>query len=196
LVIGLLGLSLPALLVLQWRGKSGSVLDSLSAYYYSDVRDQFVGALCAVSLFLITYMVFEKNLDNFLSLAAGAGALIVALVPTGAPDGSTRASALPVWVHFAAATVFICSLGGICYLFGYREGHRTNREDGGRKTFWMWLHYFCAGLIAAAVLFIALTVRSYGYSLLVGESGAVLAFAVSWIAKGSELAKTFGQSSN
>ena len=188
LVIGLLGLTLPAILVVKTLQRSGDIEGSLSGYYYTDARDLFVGALIAVGVFLMTYMVLEKNLDNFFSLAAGLGALVVALVPTGAPSGVVRFQTLPVWMHFTAAALFIGSLGVISARFGYGERRRTD-PVATHRVFWSWFHYGCAIVILLAVLFIVVTHNGFDKSLLVGESVAVAAFGVSWTAKGSELFK-------
>ena len=160
----------------------------MSGYYYTDARDLFVGALIAVGVFLMTYMVLEKNLDNFFSLAAGLGALVVALVPTGAPSGVVRFQTLPVWMHFTAAALFIGSLGVISARFGYGE-RRSTDPIATHRVFWSWFHYGCAIVILLAVLFIVVTHNGFDKSLLVGESVAVAAFGVSWTAKGSELFK-------
>ncbi len=90
-LIGAGGISLPFVLVLVDHGILGDnplLRGSLSAYYYSGVRDIFVGSLFAVGVFLITYKVVEQNLDNTLSSLAGVAAIVVALFPTGRLPGS------------------------------------------------------------------------------------------------------------
>src|SRR4051794_15891591 len=54
-VIGFIGLALPVALVLgDWGLERGTLLakGSLSAYFYSGMRDVFVGSLCVTGLFL------------------------------------------------------------------------------------------------------------------------------------------------
>jgi hypothetical protein len=89
-LVGAVGIALPFVLVLADRLAFGEPLrDSLSAYYYSGLRDVLVGALCATAAFLITYKVVEPGLDNWLSNVAGIAALVVALFPKRRidPDG-------------------------------------------------------------------------------------------------------------
>ena len=201
-VIGGLGIALPFVLVFV----DGVVLDgdpipltSLSAYYYSGARELFVGTLCATGVFLITYKVAERNLDNTLSLAAGFAVLVVALFPTGLPKDVVVLTPLqdwlgePVveWVHFIAAVTFIVSLAVISYFFGKREGARPLQEGKRRsRRFWQRYHWACAGAIAAALVWIALTeVTGWGpnESLLYGEAVSAWAFGASWLWKGLEL---------
>ncbi len=198
--VGALGVALPILLVLG----DGVVFnldpfprDSLSAYYYSGVRELFVGTLCAIAVFLITYKVADRTLDNTLSILAGLAALTVALFPTGLPEQLQNLTPLQEGlsegaveaVHFTAAAVFILSLGVICYFFGVREGARAPRPKKRSPKFWRLYHWSCAGAIAVAVLWIAVTqvVEGPRTSLLIGETVSVWAFGASWLMKGLEL---------
>jgi hypothetical protein len=201
-MIGTTGILLPVALLLgdlllSGRGPAGR--NSLSAYYWSGGRDVFVGALCAISVFLITYKVVEANLDNTLSVVAGLAALTVALFPTARPDpsvaaltplqerlGETAVSA----VHVAGAVVFIGSLAALSVCFAIREGCRPARPTARcGPRFWRTYHLACAGVIAVAV-------AGFGLSELLGgpdwapaatEVVAVWAFGASWLAKGLEL---------
>lgn len=202
-VIGFIGIFLPiALLVGDWLvlQDTGYPRGSLSAYYHSGMRDLFVGCLCVTALFLITYKVFESNLDNALSLLAGIAALGVAWLPTGRPKGSTSA-ATPLQerlgesgvtvAHFICAGIFICSLGILSYFFGRREGTRPDRDEKERSnTFWRRFHWWCAGAIFVAVAFMLITeIFDWfeSWAILAGEIVAGLAFGLSWLMKGLEL---------
>ncbi len=200
-LVGGMGLLLPLLLFLidsRLFQETPDPRGSLSAYYYSGVRDLFVGALCVTGAFLVTYKVAERNLDNTASIVAGLAALVVALFPTGRPDDALGLTSVQrvfteEWVeriHFGAAAVFILSLGLVSVTFGIREGKRDPSDDQRRSPlFWRRFHIGCAGVIAAAVVFIAfskLVVGPPGY-LLIGEVAAVWAFGASWLMKGLEL---------
>jgi hypothetical protein len=204
--IGLLGIGLPFLLLggdLLFLKGTVRARGSLSAYYYSGMRDEFVGVLFATGIFLITYKVVEHNLDNTLSILAGAAVLSVALFPTGRPGGGgtpltplqeTVGETAVATVHFVGAAVFILSLAAISFLFGVREGKRTRQRNGRRAkmspTFWRRFHWACASVIVLAVVFVVVTKLLAwfdDYSLLVGETAAVLAFGLSWLMKGLEL---------
>lgn len=199
-LVGALGVALPFVLVLG----DGLVFDgepfprdSLSAYYYSGVRELFVGTLSATGVFLITYKVAERTLDNTLSILAGIAALTVAVFPTGLPVCVTQLTPLQERlgesfvkaIHFTAAGIFIMSLGLICLFFGVREGARSPRVGKRSPSFWRRYHWSCAGAIAAAVVWIAVTAVARGpsRSLLIGEAVSVWAFGASWFMKGLEL---------
>jgi hypothetical protein len=201
-VVGALGVALPFMLVLcdgLWFDGDPFPRTSLSAYYYSGVRELFVGTLSATGIFLITYKVAERSLDNTLSLLAGLAVVVVALFPTGLPERVLELTPLQdrlgesavERIHFIAAAAFIVSLAVISYYFGKREGARP-RQEGKRRSrrFWRLYHWVCAGAIGAALLWIALTQLS-GWgpseSLLYGEAVSAWAFGASWLWKGLEL---------
>ena len=200
-LIGALGIALPFALVLIdgiWFDGNPFPRTSLSGYYYSGVRELFVGALSATGVFLIAYKVAEVNLDNTLSVLAGVAVLGVALFPT---DRSSRAIALTplqdrlgettvATIHYASAATFISALAFISFFFGRREGARVTVLGKRSPSFWRAFHWSCAGVIAAALLFILVTeVLGTGpaESLLIGEAVSVWAFGVSWLWKGLEL---------
>jgi hypothetical protein len=210
-LIGLIGVGLPVLLLVgDWLFLQGTprARGSLSAYYYSGMHDAFVGILFATAIFLVTYKVVERRLDNALSILAGIAVMGVALFPTGRPRGEGSLTPLQqslgestvAIVHFTCAGVFIVLLAIISYCFGVDEGGRTQRRGHGRTmlppTFWRRFHKLSALVIVLSVVFMAVTKwRGWfdDYSLLVGESVAVLAFGVSWLMKGMELDVLFGR---
>jgi hypothetical protein len=204
IVVGALGVALPVMLVLGDDRLGGEPVprDSLSAYYYSGVRELFVGALAAIAVFLVCYRVAERSWDNALSLLAGGAVLAVAVFPTGPPARveeltplqRTFGEQLVQTIHFTAAGVFIASLAVISFFFGVREGARPAQEGKRRSPrFWRNYHWFWAGAILAAVLWIGATELTDGLAiwersktLLIGEWVAVWAFAASWLFKGLE----------
>lgn len=199
-MVGALGVALPFVLVLS----DGLLFDgdpfprdSLSSYYYSGARELFVGTLAATGVFLITYKVVERSLDNTLSIVAGLAVSAVALFPTGRPlkelgltplqdrfsEGFVQA------IHFIGAGIFIVSLGVLCVCFGTREGKRSARPNHRSPRFWRRYHFTCAGVIGAALLFIVVAGIAGGpdKALLIGEAFSVWAFGASWLMKGLEL---------
>jgi hypothetical protein len=204
IVVGALGVALPVWLVFGDERLGGTPVprDSLSAYYYSGARELFVGVLAAIAVFLVCYRVAERSWDNGLSLLAGGAVLTVAVFPTGPPAHVEELTPLQnafgvqlvQTIHFTAAGVFIVSLGVISFFFGVREGSRP-REEGQRcsRRFWRNYHWFWAGAILMAVLWIGATELTDGLaiwepskSLLIGEWVAVWAFGASWLLKGME----------
>jgi hypothetical protein len=204
-IIGFIGVSLPIVLIvgdnLLDRG-APTVRGALSDYYYSGLRDFFVGSLFAAAVFLITYKVFERSLSNVLTVVAGLAAFALALFPTHRPEGVTTAltpiqdllgESAASKVHFTSSAIFIVSLAVISFFFGLQEGRRTQQRAGRRARmsprFWRWFHWAAAAIILLAVTFILVTdkTRLTPYSRLIGEVTAVVAFGLSWLVKGLEL---------
>lgn len=195
LVIGLVGVLLPGAVVVTDLLLGGDGLrGSLSDYYHSGARDLFVGGLCVIGLFLVTYMLLLWNWDNVLSVAAGGAALGVALLPTAGEGPLTPLQAalgeqVVQLLHYGCAAVFIVLLGVLSFRFGTREGARPDRPARSRR-WWKRFHRACAYVVLGAVAFMAVTQatgRFDEHSLLIGETVAVLAFGLSWFVKGAEL---------
>jgi hypothetical protein len=187
LIIGSLGVLLPVMTVfIDWGGFGGNPVprDSLSAYYYSGMREWFVFSLATAGFFLIAYKITEKNLDNAASIVAGVCAVLIAFFPT-APSSAGKAACehlTPVppvpaeklacipptplqkaigegavhAVHVAASAGFILALGLISVLFGRREGARPRHGNRIPGHFWQWFHIGCAIAIGIAAVWIIL----------------------------------------
>ena len=199
--VGVIGIALRFALVLcdglLFHGKPFPRV-SISAYYYSGMRDLMVGAICSTGVFLLAYKIAERNLDNTLSLVAGAGALVAALSPPSLPAGVAPGplqqligTAVCAWIHFGAAVVLLVSLGALSFFLGLREGARDTQVGKLPPEFWRIFHWVCAGLIAAALIWMGLfsLFPHLGPSrtLLYGETLSLCAFGVSWLLKGLEL---------
>ncbi|GIJ00447.1 hypothetical protein CLV28_1831 [Sediminihabitans luteus] len=202
LTIGVVGLLLPVVLVLGellWREPGDPLVrGSLSAYYHSGMRDWFVGSLLVVAAFLVAYLWSFRDWDSRISTAAGILAVIVAFCPTSGGPLTPVQQALGeqalARVHIVAAAVFIVLLGVLSALYGWRAGRRPATVPGRSPAFWRALHWSAAGVIAAAVLGVAVVrlLQATGVLgaferdrvLLVAEWAAVWAFSVSWLAKG------------
>ena len=188
-VIGVIGVLLPIVLVVGNRVVFGQsdLLPSLSGYYHSDMRNWFVGSLWAIGSGLLVYLAARRNLaDSVISFVAGLLAVGVALFPTNAPD---TVPTIIAKLHVAFAALLFALLGVICFRFGNRDGKREDRSVRWRTT-WRRVHRGCAIAIwVAVVASVALAARGSdnNYTVLVGETVAVLAFGFSWFLKGSEI---------
>jgi hypothetical protein len=181
--IGLIGLALPFVLILgKQLVQGGDLIGSLSGYYYTDLRDVFVGAMCAVGVFLLAYYGHDY-VDNIASTVAGLGAIGLALFPTtpgGDISGWDRTAGV---LHLAFAVVFFLSLAYFCLRLFPHDGEQTPVTSVVYRT--------CGVVILACLVLIALT----SYLRLVPllhpalwlEAAAVWAFGVAWLAKGQTL---------
>jgi hypothetical protein len=181
--IGILGIALPLQLLAEPLFFDGQpfLRGSLSAYYYSGMREFFVGVLWAIGVFLVTYKVAEPSRESRASTYAGLAVILVALFPTERPGDGFALTPLQAQlgestvegIHFLSAGVFIGLLALISFYFG--KFGRTRRR----------LHYTCAGIIVAALALAAFAgiTGEPDKGLLVAEVVAVLAFTASWLAK-------------
>jgi hypothetical protein len=192
-LIGVLGLILPVLLyvvagVLPTAGLSGWVpLASVSAYYYTAAVGVFVGVLFALALFLFTYPGYEGvRADRLVGSLGGAAALGVALFPTAAPGGLSE----PSWwistfrvAHYVSA-VLLFSAFILFSLWLFRKSNipdRRNRPVEKRRRDDVCLA--CGITMIVCVLWAASSFFTQA-SIFWPEAIAIVAFAISWLAKG------------
>jgi hypothetical protein len=103
--IGYLGMALPFVLAFGGMLLDGPGIESsISSYYYTGMRDVFVGTLCAVGVFLFSYKGPDPEDDLAGNLACFA-AVGVALFPT-TPTNPTGVEQLIGGLHFASAAGF------------------------------------------------------------------------------------------
>lgn len=192
--IGVLGISLPfvlsfgALLIFKIR-----IPESISDFYYTGMGDVFVGTLCAIGVFLLSYKGYEKE-DDFAGDLACVFAIGVALFPTTpAGDPATLAKTIGA-AHLVFAALFFLTLAyfSLC-LFTKTDLTKTPTPRKIRRN---QVYRVCGYAIIASIVLILL------YSLLPEdikkvlspynpifwlESVAVLAFGMSWLTKGEAI---------
>lgn len=100
--VGWIGTLLPVVLI------AGNVIffttslpGSMSGYYYTHMRDVFVGALCALGVFLVAYAGYDE-VDRWITNIAGLCAIGVAFFPTKPAVCATDACAVPSVRHLSA----------------------------------------------------------------------------------------------
>jgi hypothetical protein len=191
--IGLIGMALPPVLIIGVTLTTGGVLSSISAYYYSDLRNVLVGCLCAVGVFLILYRGPQPRDDVFTSIA-GYAAVGVALCPTRPPSDFTSFQEAVGVAHIVCAGTFFLTLSYICcFLFIAREKEPPRGLD--RKFARNIVYVTCGITIAACVVLMVVLgalleaeTRSLRPALWL-ESIAIFAFGTAWLIKGNTLLK-------
>src|SRR6266545_6299867 len=79
--LGAVAIAMPFVLALgAWLIERIPWADSVSAYYYTSMRDVFVGTMFAIGVFLVCYRGYDW-IDNWLTNAAGVAAAAVGLFP-------------------------------------------------------------------------------------------------------------------
>lgn len=210
--VGAIGASLPITLII-WNAIKGAgtiIPASMSGTYYTSARNLFVGALCALGVFLFGYR--HTTLQNWCTSFAGVCAVLVAFNPTAPAKPLTE----PGWVnylHHAAAMALIATLGLFCWVIFFathpqRVQHAGSTEARRLSTWladiratlqhsWKCRIYFSAGLLVliSGLLAVYTGVWPVGWStgwpsLYLFEGIAVFSFGVAWFTSASDLKVT------
>jgi hypothetical protein len=164
---------------------------SISDYYYTPMRDYYVGSLCAIGGFLACSRGYDLR-DEIAGYLAGACALGVALCPVFNPYGSyyTQLDLEFGFIHTAFAALMFLVLAYIC-IFQFRKSSPgkpvTPRKQHRNRI------YASCGLIMVAcmIVIVGLTLRSLlerrhpSPWLFWCESLALCAFGFAWLTKGA-----------
>ena len=87
--VGIIGFALPFVLAFGKILLQGSgIQSSISGYYYTDMRNVFVGSLCAIGVFLMSTRGYDRK-DEIAGILACVFAVGVALFPTTPDIGAT-----------------------------------------------------------------------------------------------------------
>ncbi len=197
--IGLVGFGLPFVLVIGKQLLDGPGLEpSIGAYYYTVMRDVFVGSLCAIGMFLMSYRGYEPSdnidheyelSDNIFTKIASVCAVGVALFPT-APESNPSLTDITIAViHYVFATYLFITFAIFCLvLFRKTDPSKPmTRRKKQRNVVYMVCGYgicLCILLLAIYGAFLRGTVITRLNPVFWLETGAILCFAISWLVKG------------
>lgn len=181
--VGWIGILLPFALMLGLfiLFKTEETPTSISHYYYTSMRNLFVGALCAVALFMFFYCGYEKK-DDWAGNVAGIFAIGVAWFPASA--GETDLAGI---VHYACAALFFITLA-VFSLFLFtkydKELGKTERKKRRNKVY-----IVCGIIIIICLIAIALfkQLKLPNSTVFWAETIALITFGISWLTKGGTL---------
>jgi len=200
--IGILGIALPFVCMLGGFLFSGTpVQDSISSYYYTNMRDFFCGLLVSVSLFLATYRGYER-IDSIVSKMSGLAGFGIALFPCYhefvparlvgvfqlSPESSDR-------IHLTCACIFFILLA-INSFFLFTLSDRKAELRSRRKNLRNRIYHLCGLTIFASIILLVVLRMILGSAILakdrivlILEAVMLLAFGLSWLIKGETLFK-------
>jgi len=191
--IGIIGIALPfALAIGKWILEAPGLETSISAYYYSVMRDVFVGSLCAIAMFLMSYRGYEK-VDAIAGRLACAFAIGTALFPTTPDVNATAHDRVIGALHLTFAALFFLTLA----FFSLRLFRKTSptRAPTPQKLKRNMVYTVCGYTIIACLIAIAIV-----KGVLKGDESvmrldpvfwleaiAIVAFGFSWFTKGEAI---------
>ena len=189
--VGIIGTSLPFVLVIgKWLLDGWGIQSSISGYYYTSMRDVFVGSLCAIGVFLLSYQGYEPA-DNLAGNLACIFAVGVALFPTS-PAGASGVQTLVGYVHLTFASAYFLTLAYFSLAL-FRKTNPNGRMTGRKKqrnvvyTVCGYTILACIALIVVDFAFLKQTALQTIDPVFWLESAAVLAFGISWLTKGEAI---------
>ena len=184
-LIGLVAIALP---VVACQTSDSDCITSISASYYTDARDYFVGMLFIVGAFLISYNGHDDR-QAFASTLAGVGAFGIALFPT-ACDSCTSAiacascaSSLKSTLHIISAVTMFAVLAYFC-LGPFRRANKHNRGFLRRKKIYGLCGWTIIIVLLIAILHSLFKPDSTLPVLLYAETIALWAFGLAWFVSG------------
>jgi hypothetical protein len=192
--VGIIGIALPFVLAF------GNILlhglrieDSISSYYYTEMRNIFVGSLCAIGVFLMSYRGYDRR-DAIAGNLAFVFAIAVACIPTTPLPVATADQKLIGGVHLTFAALLFLTLAYFSLmLFTETDPHKTpTRQKLQRNAVYRVSGYIilaCIGLIAVAALPPVKALTEWLEPRFWLESIAIVAFGVSWLIKGETILK-------
>jgi hypothetical protein len=165
---------------------------SISDYYYTPMRNDYVGSLCVIGSFLVCSRGYDF-LDELAGYLAGAFAFGVALFPSVDPYGGYTAMQVDIgFVHTGFAALMFLVLAYIC-IFLFRKSS-PDKPLTRRKLHRNRLYRICGLVIVACIVaMVGLTIDSMlraippSRLLFWWETLALAAFGIAWLTKGEGL---------
>jgi hypothetical protein len=192
--VGAVALALPFVLAIPWWVLRQHMIESsISSYYYTGMRNLFVGSLCAIAMFMLSCRGFDWK-DELAGIFSSLCALGVAFFPT-TPDGCATPLQQHIGtVHYTFAALLFSTLAYFCLvLFKMTAGDKPMT----RKKIQRNRVYTVSGIVIIASVGLIVVSKILKIKYLVGDVGSVftfettalLAFGTAWLIKGETFLK-------
>ena len=190
--IGIIGTALPFVLVVgKWLLDGWGIQSSISAYYYTSMRDVFVGILCATGVFLLSYRGYDR-VDNLAGNLACVFVVGLALFPTSPATGGSTALTIIGHIHLTFASAYFLTLAYFSLVL-FRKTNPAQQMTVRKKqrnvvyTVCGYTILVCIGLLVVDFAFLKHSGLQTVDPVFWLESTAVLAFGISWLTKGEAI---------
>ena len=193
-VVGILGMALPFVVFLG--GKfifKTDIQSSISSYYYTGMRDVFVGILWTIGFFLYSYRGYGP-IDNITGNLACVFAVMVSLFPTTADGVNSATAELIGAVHLIFAALFFLTLS--YFSLALFPKTNVNKQFTMEKAQRNIVYKVCGYVMLACIVLMAIYkfwvegaapgLQAYEPVFWL-EAAAIFAFGVSWFTKGEAI---------
>jgi hypothetical protein len=198
--IGWLGIFLPFAMIVGAKvlSQCTTIQPSISHYYYTNMREIFVGTLCAVSLFLFSYKGLSK-IDSYVSNLAGFFGLAIVFFPTNVlctndicypcQQNVISLTRIPYHhnLHFIAAALFFFTLA-MMSIFLFRLSDKPGNKQTVQKRKRNVIFLVCGIIMLASIITCGIYIQFFKEEnstvVLWLETVALVAFGISWLTKG------------
>jgi len=192
--IGILGIALPfvvalgALIIFHTDLQS-----SISSYYYTGMRDVFVGILFVIGFFLLSYKGYDLA-DNIAGDLACLFSVGVAIFPTFSGETTGGGTQFTGYAHYACAALFFVTLAFFSLIL-FTKTH-PDKPPSKRKQYRNRVYKTCGyTMISCLLLMIILSIIPEDRTDILEryhpvfwlEALAIMAFGVSWFTKGGAI---------
>ncbi|MHB1937293.1 MAG: hypothetical protein ACYCOR_12000 [Acidobacteriaceae bacterium] len=198
--VGVVALGLPFALAIPWWALRGHIIEpSVSSYYYTGMRNLFVGSLCAISMFQLCCRGYDRK-DEIAGIFSAFCALGVAFFPTEPNCGATPRQQHIGIAHYIFAILLFSTLAYFCLaLFKMTAENRTmtRKKLERNQVYTVCGHAILASMASIALLKLLAVLHVSAIEALVVnihttfcfESTALIAFGVAWLIKGEAFLK-------
>lgn len=192
--IGWLGILMPVGVKLgAYYFENISGTNSISAYYYTGMRDVFVATLVLVGVLLACYRTDQLS-DNIIAFIAGLAAVGIALFPMNPEFAQVLVDKYAclkanncylgigiLGLHFYFVAVFFAlSFYMVFFRFGANPPIKTLNRKATRNK----IYKICGVVMFISFLAIAYMRYTHNPNIYLPEVSAVVAFAAAWLVKG------------
>lgn len=192
--VGAVALGLPFAVAIPWTLEHHAIETSISAYYYTGMRNLFVGSLCAIGMFMLCTRGYDW-MDEIAGTVSAVCAIGVAFFPTSPVSGATRRQLVVGDVHYAFAAALFLTLAFFCLVLFRMSAH--NHSVTQQKIQRNRVYTGCGIVILVSLALLPLLTLVFHLQYVFGdvapgiffETTSLLAFGVAWLVKGETILK-------
>ena len=133
--VGTVALALPFAVAIPWGLRYHAIQTSISAYYYTGMRNLFVGSLCAIAMFMLCTRGYDRK-DEVAGIFSAVCGIGVAFCPTSPECCATNRQLVIGTIHYIFAALLFLTLAYFCLVLFRMSavGHAVTRKKKQRNV--------------------------------------------------------------